>query len=230
MILLFVIGTGAVMAQRHSKKFQITGSVADAGMYPIVNAVVMIDGQSTNQLTDKMGKFKIRVPAYASRIGILSFSNGYAEENIDGRSRINFRLDSLAEKSLPEPEIKVNEGEEGVNNGYTYVKKKNLTYQISKIDGTKKKYASYKSVQEMIEREVAGVRIMNGNVIIHDSRDLFGYIAALVVVDGTPTSELSSIKPSTVESIEVLKDASASIYGSRGYGGVILIKTKTSSK
>ena len=229
-MLLFAITTSAVLAQKYGRRMKITGSVADAGMYPIVNAAVMIDGQSTGQLTDKKGNFKIRVPGDAKRIGILSFGNGFLEENIDGRSRINFRLEALADKKPPEPEIKIDDGEEGVNNGYGYVKKKYLTNQISKIDGKKKKYASYKSIQEMIEREVAGVRIMNGEVVIHDSRDLYGFIAALVVVDGTPTTELNNIKPTTVESIEVLKDASAAIYGSRGYGGVILIKTKTSNK
>jgi TonB-dependent SusC/RagA subfamily outer membrane receptor len=82
----------------------------------------------------------------------------------------------------------------------------------------------------MIQREVSGVRIINGGVVIHDSRNMQGFVEALVVVDGTPTSSLNDIKPATVESIEVLKDASASIYGSRGYGGVVLIKTKTSNK
>jgi TonB-dependent SusC/RagA subfamily outer membrane receptor len=229
-ILLFVMCTNISIAQKHGKRMTITGSVADDGMYPIVNAIVMIDGQNTSQVTDKSGKYRIRVPMDAKRIGILSFRNGFMDENIDGRSRINFRLGALAIKKLPEPEVKSNEGEEGVSNGYGYVKKKFLTNQINKIDGTKKKYASYHSILEMIEREVSGVRIMNGEVIIHDSRDLYGYVGALVVVDGTPTTELNNIKPSTVESIEVLKDASASIYGSRGYGGVVLIKTKTSNK
>ncbi len=230
LILLFVISTNLILAQKPGKKMKITGSVTDAGMYPIVSAMVMIDGQNTSQLTDKNGKYRIRVPGDAERIGILSLGNGFMEENIEGRSRINFQLGAWALKKLPEPEIWSDEGEEGVSTGYGHIKRKSLTNEISKIDGTKKKYASYHSILEMIQREVSGVRIMNGGVVIHDSRNLLGFVEALVVVDGTPTSDFNDIKPSTVESIEVLKDASASIYGTRGYGGVILIKTKTSNK
>ena len=230
LILLFVISTDIILAQKPGKKMKITGSVTDAGMYPVVSAMVMIDGQNTSQLTDKNGKYKIRVPVDAERIGILSLGNGFMEENIEGRSRINFRLGAWAINKMPQPEIRSDEGEEGVSTGYGQIKRKSLTNEISKIDGTKKKYASYQSILEMIQREVSGVRIMNGGVVIHDSRNLFGHVEALVVVDGTPTSDFNDIKPSTVESIEVLKDASASIYGTRGYGGVILIKTKTSNK
>jgi TonB-dependent starch-binding outer membrane protein SusC len=229
-ILLFFICTNIILAQKPGQRMKITGSVADVGMYPVKNAIVMIDGQNTSQVTNKYGNYRIKIPKDAKRIGILSFGNGFIEEDIGGRSRINFRLGAYAFQKPPEPEIKPDEGEEGVNTGYGYVKKKFLTNQISKIDGTDKKYASYPSILDMIQREVAGVRIMNGGVIIHDSRNLFGYVGALIVVDGTPATNLNDIRPSTVESIEVLKDASAAIYGSRGFGGVILIKTKSSNK
>jgi TonB-dependent SusC/RagA subfamily outer membrane receptor len=78
----------------------------------------------------------------------------------------------------------------------------------------------------MIQREVPGTKIQGGNVVINDSKNMQGSIPALFVVNGVPVTTVENIPPSTVESIEVLKGSSASIYGSRGYGGVILIKTK----
>ena len=113
-----------------------------------------------------------------------------------------------------------------VNTGYGYVKQKNVTTEASKIDGTNKKYASYSSVYEMIQREVSGVRISGTDIIINESKDFFGNIPALLVVDGTYVTDFSNISPSSVESIEVLKGTAAAIYGSRGYGGAVVIKTK----
>jgi TonB-dependent SusC/RagA subfamily outer membrane receptor len=111
------------------------------------------------------------------------------------------------------------------------VKEKNLTTTVDKIDGTDKKYASYHSLKDMIERKVSGVKINgNGEVIIQDSKDLFGAVIALIVVDGVSMDALPDISPTVVKSIEVLKGSAAAIYGSRGYGGVIVIKTKVQNE
>jgi outer membrane receptor protein involved in Fe transport len=96
---------------------------------------------------------------------------------------------------------------------------------VSKIDGTNKKYAAYHSIKEMILREVAGVKIDGSSVIIQGSKDFFGATPALIVVDGVSSYELPDIPPSSVKSVEVLKGTSAAIYGSRGYGGAVVIKT-----
>jgi TonB-dependent SusC/RagA subfamily outer membrane receptor len=73
---------------------------------------------------------------------------------------------------------------------------------------------------------VSGVQILNGQVVIQGSKDFFGSVPALIVVDGVPMDGIPDISPTVVKSIEVLKGTAAAIYGSRGYGGAILIKTK----
>jgi TonB-dependent SusC/RagA subfamily outer membrane receptor len=78
----------------------------------------------------------------------------------------------------------------------------------------------------MIQREVSGVRLTGGNLIIQDSQNLYGYIPPLIVVDGVYMDQLPDIPPVSVRSIEVLKGTSAAIYGTRGFGGAIIIKTK----
>jgi TonB-dependent SusC/RagA subfamily outer membrane receptor len=82
----------------------------------------------------------------------------------------------------------------------------------------------------MIQREVSGCRISGGSVVIQESKDLFGSIPALIVVDGVYMDDLPEIPPTSVKSIEVLKGTAAAIYGSRGYGGAIIIKTKIQSE
>jgi TonB-dependent SusC/RagA subfamily outer membrane receptor len=225
LILLSVLCLNSVTAQKNSKRMTITGSVVDVAKKPIVNAIIMIDNKKTNSITDSKGNYKIKVKSNASKIGIFTFGNGIIEEEINGRTRINFNFRTGTSRQLPDQDIAP--GEEAINVGYKHVKKKNLNYPVSKIDGTNKKYASYSSIYDMIQREVSGVQVNGTTIVIQDSKNLWGYVPPLFVVDGIYVDTIEDIQPSVVESIEVLKGASAAIYGSRGYGGAILIKTKT---
>lgn len=223
LILLSVFYLSGLNAQKNDRKFIITGTVLDASKSPVVNAIVMIDGEKTNSVTDASGKYKVKVNSNAVKISIFTFGNGIFEEVIGGRTEINFNFSNLSTNQAVQSE---NPGDEGINTGYGYVKKKSLTTQVSKIDGTNKKYASYSSIYDMIQREVSGVKVNGKQVIIQASKNLWGEIPAMFVVDGVPVDDISDLAPVTVESIEVLKGTSAAIYGSRGYGGVILIKTR----
>lgn len=226
LILLSVLTFYSLSAQKSNKKVTITGIVLNSSKQPIANAIVMIDGEKTSSLTDFQGKYKIKVKPNAAKLGIFTFGSGIKEEEISGRTEIDFTFGVSKSQPHQSADQTVTSGQQGVNTGYGVVKEKNLTTTVDKIDGTDKKYASYPSIADMIQREVSGVRINGSSVIIQDSKDLFGSVYALVVVDGVYMNELPDISPSTVKSIEVLKGTSAAMYGSRGYGGVIVIKTK----
>ncbi len=224
LILLSVICFSSLDAQKKSSKITITGTVLDATKSPVVNAIVMIDGEKTSSMTDGAGKYKVKVKRDAQKISIFTFGNGIFEEQIGGRTEINFNFSGYS--TTVQSVQTESPGEEGVNTGYGYVKKKDLTTQVDKIDGTNEKYASYSSVYDMIQREISGVRVNGKQVVIQGSKNMWGDVPAMFVVDGVPVDDISNIAPVTVESIEVLKGTAASIYGSRGYGGVILIKTR----
>lgn len=214
----------SVSAQKSNTKITITGTVLDANGSPVPNAIVMIDGQNTSSVTDSKGAYKVKINQKAQTIGIVTFGLGMKEEAIDGRTEIDFQFKGATANKPVNQEIP--RGDEAVNTGYTNVKQKDLTTKVTKIDGTNKKYASYANIYDMISREVGGVRISGNNIIIQESKDFFGQVPALLIVDGVSVDNIGDIPPSTVESIEVLKGTSAAIYGSRGYGGVVLIKTK----
>lgn len=225
LILLSVISINSTYAQKNNKKITITGTVLDKTKGPIVNAIIMVDNQKTNIVTDASGNYKVKVKPTASVIGIFTFGSGIFEDSIKGRTKIDFNFGVAANQQTKDKSVE--EGEQGVNVGYGLVKKKNVTTEITKIDGTDKKYASYPSIKDMIERQVSGVKINgSGEVILQDSKDLFGAVPALIVVDGVPVSGIPDFSPTLVKSIEVLKGSAAAIYGSRAYGGAILIKTK----
>ncbi len=222
LILLVLLSAICVagLSQEKMKKVTITGTVSDISGQPVTNAIVLVDGVKTNILTNVKGEYRVRVSPGAESIGILSFANGMIGDVIDGRKEINFKFNS----SALNPELP---GDEAVNTGYNSIKKKDLTTDIERIDGRDKKFKSYSSIFEMIQRECSGVSIRGSNVIIQDSRNLAGSVPALYVVDGVYVNDISQISPRSVESIEILKGTSAAIYGSRGYGGAVVIKTKT---
>lgn len=228
MVLVSVLCINNVSAQKNNKKITITGTVLDADKKPVVNAIVMIDGEKTNSMTDANGKYKIKVKPTALKIGIFTFGNGMSEEAISGKTQVDFNFNTQSVQQAQDKEVAP--GEEGVNSGYAYIKKKNQTNQISKIDGTKSKYASYASISDMIRREVGGITGNGDTYYIQGSKNLAGPVPALLVLDGVYVSSFDGVSPSSVESIEVLKGSSAAMYGSRGYGGVILLKTKIQNK
>jgi TonB-dependent starch-binding outer membrane protein SusC len=225
LLFLSILCFTSLTAQKKPKNIILEGTVVNAAREPIANAIIMIDDQKTNSLTDAQGNFKVKVSPAAVKIGIFTFGHGTYEDSIKGRTRIDITFSATRAQQASDENVAP--GEEGVNTGYGLVKKKNLTTDVTKIDGSNKKYRNYSSIKEMIEREASGVRLINGVFVIQGSQDFFGDTPALIVVDGVPMNSLPEIPPISVLSIEVLKGTSAAIYGSRGYGGAILIKTKT---
>jgi TonB-dependent SusC/RagA subfamily outer membrane receptor len=224
LFLLTILCVSNTSAQKNNKKITIAGSVVDITNQPVVNAIIMIDNKNTSSTTDAKGNYKIKVKQKAGKIGIFTFGNGIYEEPINGRTRIDFTLNTLVSPK----EVKRNkpDNETEVNVGYGTVKQKNSVYQISKIDTVYKKYATYNSIYDLIRGELVGegVRVDPGNnILIEGSNTLIGPTSPLMVVDGMIVGSIDYIHPQMVKSIEVLKGASVSVYGSRGSNGVILI-------
>jgi len=224
LFLLTVLCVNNIYAQKNNKKITIEGTVVDISNQPVVNAIIMIDNQNTSSTTDAKGNYKIRVKQKAGNIGIFTFGNGIYEEPINRRTRIDFTLNTLV--STKEVNRNKPDNETEVNVGYRTVKQKNSVYQISKIDTAYKKYAIYNSIYDLIRGELMGegVRVDPGNnILIEGLNTLIGPTSPLLVVDGLVVNSLDYVHPQMVKSIEVLKGASASVYGSRGSNGVILI-------
>jgi len=224
LIICLVAGSSAD-GQKPGKKIKITGFVKDQNNNPIPDVIILIDNVKTNIVTNQNGSYRIKVKPAAKKIGIFSFMAGVAEETIDGRTTINFKMTSSGigpvKNQVADP------GDEMINVGYGNVNKKDLTQPVSKIDGTNKKYASYNSIYDMIKGEVAGVQVNGKSIKIQGASSFILSTEPLFVVDGMTVSSIDDIRPYMVKSIEVLKGSAASVYGSRGANGVILINTLT---
>jgi TonB-dependent SusC/RagA subfamily outer membrane receptor len=215
---VYIIG----FSQESNKKFVVKGTVLDVFGNPVSNAIVMVDGNQTKSRTNSEGEYRVKVAPDAESIAILTFNNGIVGELINNRREINFKFGS----QVLDADGAAGPGDEAVNTGYAVVKRKDLTTDVNRIDGTNKKYKSYSNIFEMIQRECSGVRVTGNSIVIQDSRNLQGSVPPVFVVDGTYVNDISGISPRTVESIQVLKGTSAAIYGTRGFGGAIVITTK----
>jgi TonB-dependent SusC/RagA subfamily outer membrane receptor len=219
MIVTVILST-ASFGQKTGRKIRITGSVVDGTEASIANAIIMIDGEKTEFVTDRKGLYKIRVSSDNTKIGVFTFTNGILEEPLYGRSVINFKF----EGSVPDQAgDDTDPGEEVIDMGITTVKKKTVTGSVGKIDGRQSKYASYNTIYDMIRGEIPGVQVNGTSILIRGVSSIMGSNEPLFVVDGVPVNTIDNIQPQMVRSIQVLKGSAASIYGVRGSNGVIVI-------
>jgi len=214
--------TGQNSSKKSKKAVTISGYVVDQTQKPVANAIVMTDSVKTNVYTNNKGYYKIKVKPEVSNLGIFTLTNGILEEPVNGRTRINF---TFAGAVPPQPDPKeISEADQEVNVGYGTVKRKNLTTPVSEIDATESKYASYRTIYDVLRSgSIPGVQVSGNSIKIQGASSLMLSTEPLFVVDGVPVETVDNIMPYMVKSIQVLKGASASIYGSRGANGVILI-------
>lgn len=118
-----------------------------------------------------------------------------------------------------------------VNIGYGEIDRKDLTYSISSLDTEELERNHYLTIYDYLEGRVPGVEVIKtgtatASVRIRGLGTLNSATEPLYIVDGVQMDDISMINPKDVKSVDVLKDASTAIYGTRGANGVIIITTK----
>lgn len=208
-----------------SQKSAVSGRVTDSSTgEPLPGVSIRMEGSSTGTITDQDGKYSIEVPDD----GVLVFSFiGYAtvKEEVGARAIIDVVFQS-----------DVSQLEEVVVVGYDSKKVKDLTGAIETVKLGNAKDLPGGNIMKNIQGRVAGVQVYtNGNpangAVVRIRGEGLGRLGnndPLYVIDGIPTkSGMHELNQNDIESIQVLKDASAaSIYGSRAANGVIIITTK----
>lgn len=223
---LLIFFSNISFGQNKNKKITVTGIVLDAKQKPVEGAAIFIDKIKTNSVSDQRGYYKVKVSPDSKEILVFTLFNGASEEAINGRTTINF---TLTDKSTEPANKDKNDQNETVNVGYGTVQKKDVTTQVGVIDGQDPKFASYQSIYDMIRGRIPGVEVTGKSIKISGSSSLNISTEPLFVVDGVIVNNIDDISPQTVKSIEVLKGPAASVYGTRGANGVILI-TRLSGK
>lgn len=235
-LLLFMLYPVSLFAQTQV----VTGSVTDAVTgEPLPGVTIVSKGTTVGAVSDFEGSYRIEVPSGVTLV--FSFV-GYATQEIEilDQTSIHVKL-----------EEETTELDEVVVVGYGTQRKRTLTGSIAKVDGSQITEIPVSTFAAGLQGKAAGVQIIQSNGMAGAGSAIrirgVGSISAggdpLIIVDGIPinqdqegsygqrrganTSAMATINPNDIESIEILKDASAAaIYGSRGANGVILITSK----
>jgi TonB-linked SusC/RagA family outer membrane protein len=218
-ILLFLANEQANPAQQ---KGAVSGKVTDSSGATLPGVSVVIKGTTSGVITDMDGKFALsNVPENA----IIQFSfvgMKTQEVAVGSKSIINV---TLAEEAIGIEEV--------VAVGYGTQKKASLTGAISSVKADKIVTTKNESVSNMLSGKMAGVRIVQKTSEPGDYNSAIqirGFGAPLIIIDGVPRENMNRLDPNEIESVSVLKDASAAIYGVRSSNGVVLITTKKGEK
>lgn len=225
---LLVLSAHSLSAQ--NRQVKVSGRVSDA-MGPVPGATVSEKGSNTNGvITDAEGRYSITVHQGAT---LLFSCLGYAdvERKAEGKSVIDVTLVESFE-TLSAAEV--------VSVGYGSVARRDLTGSVAKVDMDDIIKNTNMNFDQALQGRVAGMVVTTSdgqvgaeaNVIIRGNNSLTQSSAPLYVIDGFPTesSFAAALNPADIESVDVLKDASAAaIYGARGANGVIVITTKRGS-
>jgi TonB-dependent SusC/RagA subfamily outer membrane receptor len=225
LIVFSLILWSAVSAAQTGKKIQVTGKITDASQAPVVGAMIFAGDQNTGQVSNKKGIYKVKIAPETRSIRVMTQTGEIAEKPLNGNTVVDFSFSVNFKNGAVKATKKEDKADDQVNIGYGTIDSKDLTSPVSKIDSRKDKYV-YKDIYEML-RGKPGVQVNGKSIKISQGPSTFNSgTDPLFVVDGVVVNSIDDIMPSQVRSIEILKGPSASIYGSRGANGVILITLK----
>ena len=215
------------MASVTQQTIKVSGQVVDQDGEPLIGATVRVKGSQSGSVTDFDGNFSIDAPSNATLV--VSYV-GYKDREIAVRGR------AVIEKIQLESDSQILD--QVVVVGYGTQKKADLTGAVSIVNAEELKRVSNSNISTMLEGKVAGVQITSDGQPGADPavriRGLgtFGDTSPLYVIDGVPMgTTIRDFSPNDIETIQVLKDASAgAIYGSRAANGVVIITTKGGKK
>lgn len=217
----------SVKAAVTQQTIKVKGQVVDQDGEPLIGATVRVKGATTGSVTDIDGNFVIDA---ASNATLLISYVGYKDREVAVRGRAVIESIQMEADSHVLDQVVVV--------GYGTQKKADLTGAVSIVNAEELKRVSNSNISTMLEGKVAGVQITSDGQPGADPavriRGLgtFGSTAPLYVIDGVPMgTTIRDFSPNDIETIQVLKDASAgAIYGSRAANGVVIITTKSGKK
>lgn len=213
--------------QQASQGILIKGMVTDEAGEPLIGASILIKETGSGTVTDVDGSYELEVPG-PETVLVISYTGYKTQEVVVGnRTQVDVILGTGVNL------------EEVVVVGYGTQKKSDVTGSVTSVPKERLSELPVTNVLQSVQGAVAGVNITQGSsvpgsgtsALVRGVNSISASTGPFIVVDGMPFSttggSINDINPNDIESIEILKDASAvAIYGTRGANGVILITTK----
>jgi TonB-linked SusC/RagA family outer membrane protein len=227
LLLLMCISTASWAQER-----TVTGVVSDLQGGPLVGVIVQIKGSKTTTATSSKGDFSIKVPAGAQTLVFRYI--GFEDREVVVNQNTTVKV------TLRESVSQLNDV---VVIGYGTATRKDLTGSVGTVSMADLNKAPVKSFDEALAGRVAGVQVISSEgqpgapieINIRGNNSITQSNYPLIVIDGFPMEDpnnavvnpLNTLDPNEIESIDILKDASATaIYGARGANGVVMVTTK----
>lgn len=220
-LLLLLVGSISTLSAQNRK---VSGKVLDALQEPLIGVSIRIEGTTQGTITDVDGAFDVQVPAAGAT---LDFSYvGYLTQKVKVKPGQKNIVVYMQEDAIML--------DEAVVVGYGTQKKVNLTGAVATVDSKSLENRAAHSLTSMLQGSVPGLNVTTSSGVPGSSPDInvrgvtsINSSGPLVLIDGA-VGELDRVNPNDVESISVIKDASAAaVYGARAAFGVILVTTKS---
>lgn len=196
----------------------ISGNVTDDKGEPLPGVSVVEKGTTNGVVTNTSGSYSLKVTGPNSTL-VFSFVGFNSKEvKVGGQTTINVQLGA-----------KASDLSEVVVVGYGTQKKVSLTGAVSSISGAQVATTRNESVINSLTGKLPGVRVVQNTSepgAFNNSFDIRGMGSPLIIIDGVPRPGIERLDPNDIESVSVLKDASAAVYGVQAANGVILVTTK----
>ena len=209
------------------EKKSVMGLVTDSDGQPIPGVSIIVKGTTTGVVTDMDGKFQLEVLVSAEMLQFSFVGMKTQEVSIEGRTVINIVME---DETIGLDEV--------VAIGYGTLKKSDLTGSVVSVRSEDFLKGVTTNALQLLQGKASGVTVNQSNsepggavtIRVRGAGSINSSNSVLVVIDGLPGGDPSSLNPEDIESIEILKDASAAaIYGTRAANGVVLITTKKGS-
>jgi len=215
--LLFFLLACCITTYTYAQNITVKGKVTDAAGGPLIGAAIKVKGSSGGTSADNNGEFSISVPTGSSLL--ISFVGFQPKEvQVTSGGPLNIIL-SDSGNSLGEVVVV----------GYGTQKKATLTGSIASVSNAEISTTKTQNVQNMLTGKVPGLRVVQRTSepgVFTNQFDIRGFGNPLIVIDGVPRDNITRLDPNEIESISVLKDAAAAVYGVRAANGVVLVTTK----
>jgi len=189
---------------------------------PLIGAEIIVKSTKQSFFTDSTGAVLIFCN---SKDKLKIKASGFGTQNVKITEKIKIVAVNLKSKTR---ETRYQEKEQKYAIGYGYVSERDKTTATEHMQKNEASFTRYSDMYELLRGQLAGVQVVNNEIIIRGTSSINSGSGALIVVDGVimESDILRVLRPVNIKNVHVIKDGSAAIYGSRGTNGVVIIETK----
>ena len=215
--ILTIFFSTSILFNTYAQERLVNGIITTFDSIPLVGASIKVRSSKKIVLSDTIGKFAIL--CYPEDI-IWIKARGFYTQKVKLTSQIKFAAINL--------KIKSGEKNSEYALGYGKVSERDKLYALVNLTNDNVDFSTYLNMYDLIHGRFPGVEINNGEIIIRGKKSIMGSSAALIILDGIQIDNniFFGLSPNQVESIDIIKDGGAAVYGSRGANGVVIVETK----